>query len=267
MHMDDAAPMGTPTSSGGKDFVTALQKGLQVLTCFGREASKLTLSEVARLTGSSPASARRALHTLVALNYLESDGKRFWVAPRALLVAHAYLSSRPTPQLAQPLLDALSERTRESASLGKLLDDDAIIIARSTARRSLSTGLGIGSRLPVYCSAIGRVLLASLPPEEAARRLRAMHRAPLTSRTVHDADQVLVLVHRCREQGWAENDGELELGVRSMAVPVRDREGATVAGLSISVRAERMNFGEFRSALLPTLLQARDSLESRLVRD
>ena len=131
-----------------KDFVTSLQKGLDVLTCFSRQASKLTLSEVARLTGSSPASARRSLHTLHALDYLESDGKRFWVAPRALLVAHAYLASRPTPQLAQPLLDALAERTRQSASMGKLLDEDVIIIARSTARRSLSTGLGIGSRLP-----------------------------------------------------------------------------------------------------------------------
>jgi IclR family transcriptional regulator, pca regulon regulatory protein len=250
-----------------KNFVTSLQKGLEVLTCFGRDAAKLTLSEVARLTGSSPASARRSLHTLLALGYLEGDGKRFWVAPRALLVAHSYLSSRPTPQLAQPLLDALSERTRESASLGKLLDDDAIIIARSTARRSLSTGLGIGSRLPAYCSAIGRVLLAALPAEEAARRVRAMHRVPLTGKTVHRADEVLALVRQCREQGWAGNDGELELGVRSMAVPVIDRDGRTVGGLSISVRAERMTFGEFRADLLPTLFKARDSLAAQLVRE
>jgi len=256
-----------PAAAGDKNFVTALQKGLDVLTCFGRNASKLTLSEAARLTGSSPASARRSLHTLHALGYLDSDGKRFWVAPRALLVAHAYLSSRPTPQLAQPLLDALSERTRESASLGKLLDDDVIIIARSTARRSLSTGLGIGSRLPAYCSAIGRVLLASLPPEEAARRVRAMQRVPLTPRTVWRLDEVLALVRDCREQGWAGNDGELELGVRSMAVPVVDRDGVTVGGLSISVRAERMSFAEFRAGLLPTLLKARDSLAARLVRE
>lgn len=250
-----------------KSFVTALQKGLQVLTCFGRGASKLTLSEVARLTGSSPASARRSLHTLLAMGYLESDGKRFWVGPRALLVAHAYLSSRPTPQLAQPLLDALSERTRQSASLGQLLDDDAIIIGRSTARRSLSTGLGIGSRLPAYCSAIGRVLLAGLPPTEAARRVREMRKVPLTPRTVHATDEVLALVRQCREQGWAGNDEELELGVRSMAVPVRDPDGRTVAGLSISVRAERMSFSEFRAAMLPALLAARDSLASRLVRE
>jgi IclR family pca regulon transcriptional regulator len=248
-----------------KNFVASLQKGLDVLTCFGREASKLTLSEVARLTGSSPASARRSLHTLATLGYLETDGKRFWMAPRSLLVAHAYLASRPTPQLAQPLLDTLSERTRESASMGKLLDDDVIIIARSTARRSLSTGLGIGSRLPAYCSALGRVLLASLPPEEATRRLRAMHRQPLTPRTVYRLDEVLALVRQCREQGWAGNDGELELGVRSMAVPVVDRAGQLVGGLSISVRAERMDFQEFRAAFLPTLMRARDSLARQLL--
>lgn len=246
--------------SQDKDFVASLQKGLEVLTCFNRQHAKLTLSEVARLTGSSPASARRSLRTLLALDYLESDGKRFWVAPRALLVAHAYLASRPLPQLAQPLLDALSERTRQSASLGKLLDDDVIIIARSTARRSLAAGLGIGSRLPAYCSALGRVVLASLPPADAARRIRAMKRVPLTPKTIHEADAVLAAVERCRVEGWSGNDEELELGVRSMAVPVYSRSGAFVGGLSISVRAERMSMGEFRDALLPILRKARDRL-------
>lgn len=264
---EDAPKPAPGADRTGKDFIASLEKGLDVLTCFGRDAARLTLSEVARLTRTSPASARRCLHTLCGLGYLESDGKRFWMAPRALLVAHAYLSSRPTPQLAQPLLDALSERTRQSASLGKLLDDDVIIIARSTARRSLSTGLGIGSRLPAYCSAIGRVLLAGLPPAEAARRVRAMPRVQLTPRTVYRVDEVLACVRQCREQGWAGNDEELEIGVRSLAVPVIDRDGRLVGGLSISVRAERMLFGEFRSALLPVLFRARDSLAARLVRE
>jgi IclR family pca regulon transcriptional regulator len=250
-----------------RDFVASLDKGLQVLTCFGRGTARLTLSEVARLTGSTPASARRSLHTLHVLGYLESDGKRFRVSPRALLLANAYLSSRPTPQLAQPLLDALSDRTRESASLGKLLDEGVVIIARSTARRSLSSGLGIGSRLPAYCSAIGRVMLAALPPQEAATRVRAMRRVALTPRTVHEADAVLAQVALCRDQGWAGNDEELEVGVRSMAVPVVDRDGVTVAGMSISVRAERMGFGEFREALLPALKKAADSLAQRLLPD
>lgn len=260
-------PVPTEAEPGGKNYVMSLQKGLEVLTCFNRDASRLTLSEVSRLTGASPASARRSLHTLHALGFLDSDGKRFWMAPRALLVAHAYLASRPTPQLAQPLLDSLSERTRQSASLGKLLGDDAIIIARSTARRSLSTGLGIGARLPAYCSALGRVLLASLSREEAARWVRAIKRVPLTPKTIYRADEVLALVERCREQGWSGSDEELELGVRSMAVPVFDREGTTVAAMSISVRAERMTMAEFREAFLPSLMKARDSLTPRLYKE
>jgi IclR family pca regulon transcriptional regulator len=247
-----------------RNFVASLQKGLDALTCFGRQHSRLTVSEVARLTGASAASARRSLLTLLELGYLESDGKRFWMAPKSLLVAHAYLSSRPVSALAQPLLDALSERTRESASLGQLMDEDAIIVARSTARRSLSTGLGIGSRLPAYCSALGRVLLAGLPPDEAARRVHAMARPALTGRTIHRADEVLALLARCRAEGHAGNDGELEIGVRSMAVPVRDGRGVTVAGMSIAVRVERMGMTEFRAAFLPALQKARDRLETRL---
>ena len=162
------------------------------------------------------------------------------------------------------MLDALSERTGESASLGKLLDDDAIIIARSTARRSLSIGLGIGSRLPAYCSAIGRVLLASLPPGEAERRVRAMPRQPLTPRTVYEVRPVLELIARCREQGFAGSDGELELGVRSMAVPVHDRSGSLVGAMSIAVRAERMSFAEFREAFLAALRKAGTTLGERL---
>lgn len=263
MRKNDSKPL-TDVNAVDRHFVTSLQKGLDVLTCFGRQHNRLTLSEVARLTGVSPASARRSLLTLQQLGYLDGDGKRFWVQPRALLVAHAYLSSRPMPSLAQPLLDALSERTRESASLGQLLDDDAIIVARSTARRSLSTGLGIGSRLPAYCSALGRVLLAGMPAQDALARIRGMRRVALTPQTIHGVAQVEALVNRCREDGFSTNDGELEIGVRSMAVPVRDREGRVVAAISIAVRVERMGMGEFREAFLPMLNRARDTLELRL---
>ena len=247
-----------------RDHVESLGKGLAVLTCFGRQHPRLTLSEVSRLVPISPASARRALLTLQGLGYLESDGKHFWMSPRSLLVAQAFLASRPAPSLAQPLLDALSERTRESASLAQLLDDHAIIVGRSTARRSLSTGLGIGSRLPASSSALGRVLLAGLPQAEALARVRAMPREKLTARTVVDVRALMKLLAQCRESGHASNDGELEIGVRSMAVPVRDRAGQVFAGMSIAVRMERMSMDEFREAFLPMLMRARDTLERRL---
>jgi IclR family pca regulon transcriptional regulator len=247
-----------------KNFVESLRKGLEVLTCFDRRHTRLTLTEVSRRIDVTPASARRSLATLVELGYLDSDGKLYWMLPKALLVAYSYLSSRPMPALAQPLLDALSEKTRESASLGTLLDEDAIIIGRSTARRSLSAGLGIGSRLPVYCSAIGRVLLAGLPAPEAKARLLAVERARLTSQTVVDQHALMGILEACRATGWSYSDGELELAVRSMAVPVRDPQGQTIAAMSIAVRAERLGMGEFRDAFLQPLLRARNELEKKL---
>jgi IclR family pca regulon transcriptional regulator len=258
---------GASAAGHDRNHVASLAKGLEVLCAFGRAHSRLTVSEVAALTGATPASARRSLLTLHALGYLASDGKHYWMLPRALLIAHAYLSSRATPSLAQPLLDGLSERTRQSASLGKLLDNDVIIIARSTARRSLSTGLGIGSRLPAYCSALGRVLLASLPPAEARRRLQAMQVARLTPRTETDPARLLDAVAACRERGHATSDEELETGVRSMAVPVFMHDGRTVAGLSISVRAERMGLEAFRETMLPILLRAQAQLARQLYQD
>src|ERR1700712_4976746 len=116
-----------------RSFVASLQKGLDVLLCFDRAHPKLTVSDAARLSGLSPASARRSLLTLQALGYLTHDGKLFWMLPRVLLLANAYLASRPTPNIVQPLLDSLAERTRESASVAQLMGDQTIIVARSTA--------------------------------------------------------------------------------------------------------------------------------------
>jgi IclR family pca regulon transcriptional regulator len=247
-----------------RNFVASLQKGLEVLCAFSRKHNRLTVSEMALLTGTSPASARRSLLTLQSLGFLQGDGKYFWMAPKSLLVAHAYLSSRPTPSLAQPLLDALSERSRQSASIAQLLDTDAIIIARSTARRSLSTGLGIGSRLPAYCSAVGRVLLASLPPDEVQRRLRASRLEKLTPHTIVKLPELTARIDGVRKLGYSNNDEELEVGVRSLAVPVFNREGATVAALSISVRAERIASDDFRELVLPLLRRAQTQLAKTL---
>ena len=253
----------SPTSAT-RSFVASLQKGLAVLTCFDRAHPRLSVSAVARLTGMTPASARRSLLTLHELGYVGHDGKLFWLLPKVLLVANAYLASRPLPGLVQPILDGLAERTRESASVAELLDDDAIVIARATARQSLSVGLRIGSRLPAYCSATGRVLLAGLPPHEAVRRVTAMDITALTPRTRTTAEEVLLHVDFCRAQGYAVCDGELELNVRSLAVPVYNRAGDTVAALSIAVRADRMPLNELARSFLPVLRKAQARLKEQL---
>lgn len=250
-----------------RDFVASLDKGLKVLLCFERKHPKLSLSEVARLTGYSPATARRCLMTLHALDYLHSDGKRYWVAPRTLLLARPYLVSRPAPQLAQPVLDALAERTRQSASLGILLDNEVMIIARSTGRRTLSTGLGVGSRLPAYCSALGRALLLSLSQEEVVEYLAGAAFEQWTAKTVPDVVSAADCVARCRSAGWAVCDEELEMGVRSIAVPIQNASGATVAAVSLSVRAERMTMQAFQEMHLSAIQEAGSHLSSKTAFD
>lgn len=230
--------------------------------CFERKHSKLSLSEVARLTGYSPATARRFLMTLQALDYLHSDGKRFWVAPRTLLLARPYLVSRPAPQLAQPILDTLAERTRQSASLGIMLDNEVLIIARSTGRRTLSTGLGIGSRLPAYCSSLGRALLSALPEEDVMNYLAKTSFEKWTSKTVQDIASAASCIEHCRSEGWAECNEELELGVRAIAVPIHDASGQSVAAVSLSVRAERMTMQLFQETHLSAIQEAGNRLGS-----
>lgn len=246
--------------SHSRDFVASLDKGLQVLLCFDRKHSRLSLSEVARLTGYTPAAARRFLMTLEELDYLHSDGKYFWVAPRTLLLARPYLTSRAAPQVAQPILDKLADRTRQSASLGVLLDKEVLIIARSTGRRTLSTGLGIGSRLPVFCSALGRAMLSTLSAEEARDHLAVAAMEKWTPKTVDNLAAAVESVERCRRQGWGECDEELELGVRSIAIPISNASDRTIAALSLSVRAERMTMEAFRIAHLAAIEEARDEL-------
>ena len=243
-----------------RDFVASLDKGLRVLMCFERKHSKLSLSEVARLTGYSPATARRFLMTLHALDYLHTDGKRFWVAPRTLLLARPYLVSRPAPQLAQPILDTLAERTRQSASLGILLDHEVLIIARSTGRRTLSTGLGIGSRLPAYCSSLGRALLAALPQEEVMSYLAETSFEKWTPKTVQDIASAAECVERCRFLGWSECNEELEIGVRAIAVPIHNASGQSLAAVSLSVRAERMTMQAFQETHLSAIQEAGNRL-------
>ncbi len=252
--------------AASSDFVGALEKGLQTLACFGKDRERITITDVARATDVTPASARRSLLTLTAMGYLRHDGKYFVMEPKSLDVAHAYLSSRPIPRLAQPFLDALSERTRESASVGELSQTHVVIVARSTARRSLTAGLGLGSRLPLHCSASGRVLLASLSRLEQKHRLDGASFRALTPKTVTDPARVAQSIDRARDLGFAVCDEEIEMGVRSLAVPLCDRAGATVAAMTLAVKTERSDFDELLGIYLPALRRAKNRLENQLAR-
>jgi IclR family pca regulon transcriptional regulator len=258
------ASSAEPRTSEEKEYVAGLEKGLAIIEAFGICNRPLTLSEAAAVTGHSRAAARRSLLTLQSLGYVQSDGKYFRLAPRVLRLGYAYVSSTTLSKIVQPTLEAVSERTRESSSMAVLDGSDVVFLARAATRRSLSSGLGLGSRLPAHCAATGRVLLAALAPEEAERRLKRMARHQLTPHTRTGIPDLMMLLEEVRAQGYAVSDEELELGLRSIAVPILDVGGQTVASISIAVSTSRRTLENMLETLLPELESVRRMLAAML---
>lgn len=239
-----------------KNYVAALEKGLSIIEAFGLANRALTLTEAAGITGHTRASARRSLLTLEKLGYVEFDGKRFHLAPRTLRLGHAYLTSTQLAKTVQPALEALSERTRESTSFAVLDGVEVAFVARAATRRSLSTGLGLGSRLPAHAAATGRVLLAALSDEEITLRLKRMARNALTAHTQTQVAVLMRTIRAARRQGFSTSDEEIEVGVRSLAVPLKNNRGKTMGAISIVSAANRMSRDEMIEVFVPELQQA-----------
>ena len=246
------------------EYVMGLEKGLAVIEAFGAMRGPATLTQVAEHTGHTKASVRRCLLTLCKLGYAAQEGRQFRLAPRALRLGHAYVASDRLTKVAQPILEMTSERTHESASIAVLDSQDAVFVARSTHRRSLSSGLGVGARLPAYCSATGRVLLSETTKEDIKFMLNRMARPALTPRTHTSLREILHEIDLVRTQGYAMNDQELEIGLRSIAVPIRTGRGELVAALSLSVATNRMGRDEVIEKLLPELETARRNFAALL---
>lgn len=247
-----------------KEYVMGLEKGLAIIEAFGLCKGPLTLTQAAEITGHTKAAVRRSLLTLCKLGYAAQDGRHFRLAPRSLRLGHAYVASDPLAKVAQPILEMASERTHESASIAVLDSQDAVFIARSTHRRSLSSGLGVGARLPAYCSATGRVLLSEKQSLEIEFILNRMSRPSLTPHTQTRVQSVLDEIKFVKLRGYSISDEELEIGLRSIAVPIRNGRGELIAAMSLSVSTSRMTRQEVVEHLLPELETARRNFASLL---
>lgn len=230
-----------------------LAKGLAIIEAFTPQRPQLTLSDAARLTGTSPAAARRCLLTLEELGYLVRDNKTFRPTPRLMRLGSAYLTTASLPELAQPRLEAVRDELGESVSLAVLDGDDASFVARAEGPRLVTTGVRLGSRLPAHASATGRVLLGALSDDELNVHLRSATPVRTTENTLLTVSEIRDRVIRARTDGYAYTDEELELGMRTMAVPVLDRSGNTCGAMSISAFAARMTLDEMRDRFIPVL--------------
>lgn len=246
------------------DFVQSLARGIAVIRAFDADHPELALSEVARRTDMPPAAARRFLRTLESLGYVRSAGRLFALTPRVLELGFSYLSALSLPEAMQPHLERLSRAVEESVSAAVLADAEIVYVARVPTRRIMTVGITIGTRFPAYATSMGRVLLASLPEDAAAAVLAQDPPRALTERTLVDRDEILAELRRVREQGWALVDGELELGLRSVAVPVRGRDGSVVAAMNVSTSATRDSLEQLRGHHLPLLCEAQAAIEADL---
>ncbi|HVJ44077.1 MAG TPA: IclR family transcriptional regulator C-terminal domain-containing protein [Dongiaceae bacterium] len=239
----------------------SLARGLQVLEAFTGLPPSVTIPQLAKETGLARAVVTRCLHTLVALGYVEEHERHYSICPHVLRLAGAYLSARSLPILAQPLLEDLRDSLGESCSLGVLDGDEIVYVARASTTRIMAVSLHVGSRLPAYCTSMGRILLAALPPDKLQAALDRVTPIQRTPHSITDRAELQQAIMAVANQGYAVVDQELELGLRSVAVPVRDRNGRVVAALNLGTNAMRLSVKDLKARVLPELRAVAENLQ------
>lgn len=247
-----------------RDTMGGLTKGLAAIETFTADRPRQSIAEVAAASGLDRATARRCLLTLAQQGYADYDGKYFTLTPRVLRLGTACLATMPLPQIVQPLLDQLSDQLGQSTSVSILDGADIVYVARAAQRKVMAIGLMPGSRLPAYCTSMGRVLLSALSEAEA-RAVLGSHELPArTQHTRTDPEDILSEIARIRARGFAVIDQEVELGLRSIAVPVLNSRGKVVAALNVGVAAVHARLDDLETLYLTPLLQVREELRTML---
>jgi IclR family pca regulon transcriptional regulator len=235
-----------------------------VIRAFSSSDRRLTIADLSRSTGLTRAVVRRCVYTLSELGYVGAERNTYYLQPKVLHLGYTYLASTPLPIAAQPVLEDVSRALDESCSAGVLDEENVVCVARSASRRFLATTVGVGGRLPAYCTALGRVLLAHASGERVKDYFEHVEIKAYTKYTITGADALQKLLSSVREQGFAQNDQELEVGLRSIAVPVRNVVGDVVAAINVSAQASRVPRREMVERFLPVLQAGAERLESQL---
>jgi IclR family transcriptional regulator, pca regulon regulatory protein len=248
------------TASRLPEGMGGLAKGLAILESFSQRRTRLTISEAAESSQTSRASARRCLLTLAELGYLQFDGKYFRPQARLLALSAGYSGTRSLPEMAQPFLEAARDKLNESISLAVLDGTLGLFVGRAEAERLVTTGIQIGTHMDLYCSATGRVLLTGMPNDRFVDYLDSVR---ISARTKHSLVKKPVLrdaVRQARTVGYAFTDQELEVGLRSIAVPVFDGKGDVVAAMSASASSARVTVAQMIKGFVPVLRKSADGL-------
>jgi len=243
-----------------RDFVQSLERGLAIIRVFSAERSSLTVSEIAQISGLTRAAARRFLLTLSELGYVVAKSNRFELTPRVLELGYSYLSALSFPEIALPHLERLVAQTSE-ASEGSILDrGDIVYVVRVPGPALMTISVNIGARRPAHATAMGRVLLAHLPPADLDQYLATTALKPLLPRTITQPAALRSELDTVRRTGYALVNQELEEGLVAVAAPVRDRGGRTRAAINLSTHVGRKSVEDMRT-LVPLVQQTAADIE------
>ncbi|TFZ51231.1 IclR family transcriptional regulator [Serratia proteamaculans] len=255
-----SAASGDPFK-GDPNFMASLARGLEVIQAFTPQRRLMSISQISQKTGIPRAAVRRCLYTLNKLGFVYAqDGKNFELRPRILTLAHAYLGATPLAKATQPVLKHISQLLNESCSIATLDGDNILYIARASAERIMTIDLNIGSRLPAFATSMGRVLLSHLPVDKREDYLQRITLMRYTQYTIGSVDKLREELDKVRAQGYAINDQELEIGLRSIAVPIASANGGVTAALNVGVQAGHVPLGELTERILPILLEGAQEL-------
>jgi IclR family pca regulon transcriptional regulator len=253
---------GMSDQSETRDLVGSLHKGLDVLSILAAHPAGMTLTEMAAVAGLTRAGARRLLLTLAAAGFAAQDGRRFVLTPRLLGLARQWLDGTSLWNYAEPHMRVVAAALKESCSAAVLSDADVVYVARVPGERIMSVALHVGTRLPAYCTSMGRVLLSGLSGAVLETFLDGAAIERRTEKTVIDRRALRSLIEEAAAQGFAVVDEELEIGLRSIAVPIHDRQGKTVAAINVSTQSGRFTVAAMRREILPLLQRAAGEIEA-----
>jgi IclR family pca regulon transcriptional regulator len=241
-------------------FMTSLARGLAVVKAFSDQRRAMTIAQISHKTGIPRAAVRRCLYTLKQLGYADSEANNFYLKPKILTLGYSYLSSTPLTISAQPCLNHVSRTLNESCSLAVLDELEVLYISRSATSRVMSVALNAGSRLPAYCTSLGRVMLAAMSDAELDAYFEKATLRAFTDRTIISESGLRAILIDVRQSGYAVVEEELEIGLCSIAVPVRGASGTTVAALNVGAQSTRVTRFQLEKTFLPALLNAASEL-------
>lgn len=248
------------------EYLSTLQRGLSVLRAFGRERPQMTLSEVAEATKLSPAAARRCLNTLVKLGYVAKHHRQFLLRPEVMSFASAYLDSMSLGELVRPHLQAVRDETGDSSSLAVLSGHDILYLVHVSTNRMVRLAAGVGTRYPAYATSMGRAMLAFESEDVRAHYLNTCNFLGFTEHTVTHKSELRRILEEVRKKAYATIQDELDYGLISIAVPITDEGGRSMAAINCSTSTSRVSRDELVRTRLPILRNAARIIEAALRR-